>query len=223
MQTTTTFPSSGMRDRPPALDARAIDDLVARVDAILPPLAPRVIGFVASSSGEGTSTVAQGYARANAGKLARNTLLLSAMAPADPGARMATPTLCEALRSGQPIESVLGPRQRGVTLASLGLGPDHGDEPDYAWELVTRRELWDFLRQRFDLIVLDLPATDSSGACMQIWPQCDGVLVVLETARTRKPVVTQLLRDLQAVHVRVLGAVLNKRSFHLPAKLYRWL
>ena len=223
MHTTTTFPSSGLRDRPPALDARAIDDLVARVDAILPPLAPRVIGFVASGSGEGTSTLAQGYASANAGKLGRNTLLLSAMAPANPGGAVATPTLCDALRSGKPIESVLGPKQRGVTPASLGLGPDHGDLPDYAWDLVTRRELWDFLRQRFDLIVLDLPATDFSGACLQIGPQCDGVLVVLESARTRKPVVAQLLRDLQAVHVRVLGAVLNKRSFHLPAKLYRWL
>jgi hypothetical protein len=223
MSTTTNFQSSWMPDRPLALDARAIDDLVARVDAILPPLSPRVIGFVASGSGEGTSSVAQAYARANAGKLGRNTLLLSTMPPAGPGGAGTALTLCDALRGGQPIESVLGPKQRGVTPASLGLGPDNGDQPDYAWDLVTRRELWDFLRQRFDLIVLDLPAADVSGACMQIGPQCDGVLVVLESARTRKPVVTQLLQDLQAVHVRVLGAVLNKRSFHLPAKLYRWL
>jgi Mrp family chromosome partitioning ATPase len=210
------------QDRPLALDARAVDDLVARVDAILPPLAPRVIGFVASSSGEGTSTLAQAYARANAGKLARNTLLLSTLPTATHG-HGNHPSLCDALRGGQPIESVLGPRQRGVTHAALGLGLDHGDQPDYAWDLVTRRELWDFLRQRFDLIVLDLPAADVSGACMQIGPQCDGVLVVLASASTRKPVVTQLLQDLQAVQVRVLGAVLNKRSFHLPDKLYRWL
>lgn len=223
MNTTTNFQTSWMPDRPLALDGRAIDDLVARVDAILPPLAPRVVGFVASGSGEGTSTVAQGYARANAGKLGRNTLLLSTMPPVGPVPAGSALTLCDALRSGKPIESVLGARQRGVTPASLGLGPDDGDQPDYAWDLVTRRELWDFLRKRFDLIVLDLPAANVSSASLQIGPQCDGVMVVLESARTRKPVVTQLLRDLQAVHVRVLGAVLNKRSFHLPARLYNWL
>ncbi len=205
-------------DRPLSLDARAIDDLVARVDAILPPPEPRVIGFVASGRGEGTSTVARSYARANAGKRGRNTLLLGTLPPGD-----GSTTLCDALRSGQPIDNALGHKQRGVTEAWLGLGSDHDDQPDYAWDLVTRRELWDFLRGRFDLIVLDLPAASESGACMQIGPQCDGMLVVLESARTRKPVVTQLLQDLQAVHVRVLGAVLNKRSFHLPAKLYRWL
>jgi len=205
-------------DRPLALDARAIDDLVARVDAIVPPPEPRVIGFLASSQGEGTSTLARNYARANAGKLGRNTLLLGTLPPDD-----GSITLCDALRSGQPIESALANRQRGVTEASLGLGPNHENQPDYAWDLVTRRELWDFLRGRFDLIVLDLPAAADSGACMQIGPLCDGVLVVLESARTRKPVVSQMLQDLQAVHVRVLGAVLNKRSFHLPARLYRWL
>jgi Mrp family chromosome partitioning ATPase len=206
------------RTRPLPLDARAVDDLVARVDAIVPPLAARVIGFVASGTGEGTSTLARHYARANAGKLGRNTLLLGTLPPFD-----GRPTLCDALRSGQPIESVLGNKQRGLTEAALGLGLDHDDQPDYAWDLVTRRDLWEFLRSRFDLIVLDMPAADVSGACLQIGPQCDGVLVVLESARTRKPVVTQLLEDLQAVHVRVLGAVLNKRSFHLPARLYRWL
>jgi Mrp family chromosome partitioning ATPase len=205
-------------DRPLALDVRAIDDLVARVDAIAPPPGARVIGFLASGVGEGTSTLARNYARANAGKLGRKTLLLSTLAPAD-----GSLTLCEALRSGQAIESALAHRLRGVTEASLGLGLDHEDQPEYAWDLVTRRELWHFLRERFDLIVLDLPAAAVSGACMQIGPQCDGVLVVLESARTRKPVVAQLLQDLQAVHVRVLGAVLNKRSFHLPPRLYRWL
>lgn len=204
--------------RPLPLDARSVDDLVARVDAIVPPLAARLVGFVASGTGEGTSTLARGYARANAGKLGRNTLLLSTLPPAD-GSR----SLCDVLRSGQPIDSVLGNKQRGLTEAALGLGLDHKDQPDYAWDLVTRRDLWEFLRSRFDLIVLDMPAADVSGACLQIGPLCDGVLVVLESARTRKPVVTQLLEDLQAVHVRVLGAVLNKRSFHLPARLYRWL
>lgn len=198
------------------LDARAIDDLVARVDAILPPVTARVIGFVASGSGEGTSTVARHYARANAGKLGRNTLLLSTLPTAD-----GRPSLCDALRAGHAIESVVGSKERGLTEAALGLG--HEDQPDYAWDLVTRRELWDFLRSRFAVIVLDMPAADISSACMQIGPLCDGTVVVLESARTRKPVVTQLLGNLAAVHVRVLGAVLNKRSFHLPTRLYRWL
>jgi len=200
------------------LDARAIDDLVARVDAILPPVTARVVGFVASGVGEGTSTLARHYASTNAGKLGRNTLLLSTLPTQD-----GRPSLCDALRGGHAIESVLGDKQRGLLEAALGLALDNEVPPDYAWDLVTRRELWDFLRSRFTLIVLDMPAAEVSGACLKIGPLCDGTLVVLESARTRRPVVTQLLEDLAAVHVRVLGAVLNKRSFDLPPRLYRWL
>jgi len=110
---------------------------------------PRVIGFLASREGEGTSTLARNDARANAGELGRNGLLLSTLPPGD-----GSIALCDTLRSGQPIESALANRQRGTTEASLGLGTNHENQPDDAWDLVTRRELWDFLRRRFDLIVL---------------------------------------------------------------------
>ena len=53
--------------------------------------------------------------------------------------------------------------------------------------------------------------------------QCDGVVVVLEAEKSRGPVVEHLVSSLRAVQARVLGAVMNKRRFYVPSRIYRWL
>ena len=58
---------------------------------------------------------------------------------------------------------------------------------------------------------------------MAVAPYCDGVAVVIEAESTRAPVAESLVGNLRQVRARVLGAVLNKRRFHLPARVYRWL
>ena len=201
-----------------AVDQRAIDDLVARVDAEMPDRRPRIVGFLSSSRGEGTSTLARAYAQTNAEAMGRSVLLLNSGQPENN-----RPSVIEALRDGERITEALSKRSRGLTEASLGVGPQGEPRRSAAWNHLAQPELWRALRDSFDLVVVDMKAADESDAALKVAPLCDGVVVVLEAARTRAPVVTQLLQNLNSVHARVLGTVLNKRRFHLPARLYRWL
>jgi Mrp family chromosome partitioning ATPase len=201
-----------------ALDPRAIENLVARIDADMPARRTRVVGFVSCSSGEGTSTLARAFAQANVQAMGRSVLLLHS-APTD----HKRPSVIEALRDGQRLTQAWTKHKSGLTEAALGVGPTLDGRRATPWNLITRHELWTTLRDSFELVVVDMKSADVSDAALKVAPLCDGVVVVLEAARTRAPVVTQLLNNLNAVHARVLGTVLNKRRFHLPAALYRWL
>ena len=201
-----------------AVDPRSIEDLVARIDAEMPARRTRVVGFVSCSSGEGTSTLARAFAQANAQAMGRSVLLLNSAQPDD-----GRPSVIDAVRDGQRIGDALLRHRSGLTEGALGVGHHSDGRRAAAWSLLTRHELWSALRESFELVVVDMKSADASDAALKVAPLCDGVVVVLEAARTRAPVVSQLLKNLGAVHARVLGTVLNKRRFHLPAALYRWL
>lgn len=203
-----------LRANDDTVDLSAMDDLVARIDASLTPRGCRVIEFVASGQGEGTSTLAASYAAANAQQLQRKVLLL--VTSRRPGVG---PGVLSNLAAGDPVDKLLTPREDGVHVAlvgSVGAG-----EP--GWKLLRRPELWSSLRQHFDLVVLDMPPIEVSRAGLKVAVACDGVVVVVEAEKTRAPVVRDLIDRLRAVRGNVLGTVLNKRRYHLPSRLYHWL
>lgn len=195
-------------------ELHAIEDLVTRVDAAVPVDGGRLVAFVASGDGEGTTTIAEAFATANAKMLGRRVLLLSASAPAKDRA-----DVLQALADGDDLDAALTVRTAGGHTGRLGGMMDL--EP--AWDLLGRRDLWQRLRDRFDLIVLDLPSAATSRAVLKLAPLCDGVVVVVEAEKSRAPVVESLVNDLRAVQAHVVGTVLNKRRFYLPERLYRWL
>jgi len=198
----------------PRIDRRQIEALSARIDALMPPGSGHLVAFIASGSGEGTSTVARAYALANASPLGRRVLLVSASRLSDE-----RPGLLDALRSGRPLDDVVARHSRGVFVASLGPIADS----DIGWNLLARKDLLDALRGRFELVAIDMPAPGSSSVGLKLAPMCDGVVVVLEAEKTRAPVAAQLIDNLHAVQARVLGTVLNKRRCRVPERLYRWL
>ena len=197
-----------------ARDTRAIQDLITRVDAQLPVGQGRLVGFIASGAGEGTSTVAAAYARLAAEQLRRRVLLLEA--GQGDGSR---PGLLATLADGRAIDEALEPLPGGGWRASLCGTLGEGS----IWELSARTEFWRALRDRFDEVVVDLPAPDRSRLGLAVAPHCDGVAVVVEAEKTRAPVAEHLVSSLRAVRARVLGAVLNRRRFHLPVRIYRML
>ena len=205
----------------PRLDPRAVQDLMARVDAAFPPGRPRLVGFIASGPGEGTSTVAHAYALGAATQLRRRVLLLDAgsnqLAPPQGGV-------------GSLLGMLTALAEHRSNHARDGRRPAH--EPAFVpgtpegislWELLPRTELWYELREGYDEIVLDLPSAAGSRLGLAVAPYCDGVAVVVQAERTRAPVAENLVAHLRAVRARVLGAVMNRRRFYLPAPIYRLL
>lgn len=194
------------------LDPRPIEDLVSRVDAELPTPAGRVVGFIASGAGEGTSTLSEAYARTSALLRRRRVLLLRKGTVSKSG-------VLEAVVAGESPDGHVQPLADGAWAADYG----RPDSEAVARDLIARDETWQHLRKHFDEIVLDLPDAASSRVGLTMASQCDGVVVVLEAEKTRAPVAQNLVASLRAVRARVLGSVLNRRRYHVPQRVYRWL
>ena len=54
-------------------------------------------------------------------------------------------------------------------------------------------------------------------------PVSDGVVLVLEANSTRRVAARKAQQAVEAANVRVLGTVLNNRTFPIPEKIYRLL
>ncbi len=77
------------------------------------------------------------------------------------------------------------------------------------------------LRERFECIVLDCAPVHLSAETAAVARLTDGVVLVLEAGVTRWEVARAARAALDHGAVRVIGAVLNKRRYHVPASLYR--
>jgi hypothetical protein len=75
------------------------------------------------------------------------------------------------------------------------------------------------LRTLFKYIVVNAPLHLDRLPALQNFA-ADGVVLVVEANTTRRESVRQLLEELQMVGVRVLGVVLNNRTFPIPDAIY---
>jgi Mrp family chromosome partitioning ATPase len=67
------------------------------------------------------------------------------------------------------------------------------------------------LRAIFDYVLVDASAKEA------------GVVLVLKANSSRRETVRRAVHELQLANVKVLGAVLNQRTFPIPEALYKWL
>jgi Mrp family chromosome partitioning ATPase len=79
------------------------------------------------------------------------------------------------------------------------------------------------LRGQFKYVVIHSSplALDSSSILLSSWT--DGVVMVVEAETTRRETARRMKQNLDAANVRVLGVVLNNRTFSIPEALYRRL
>jgi Mrp family chromosome partitioning ATPase len=174
--------------------------------------APYVLQFVAATPGEGTSTIAAGFA-ATASLEYRLPVLLLDCGPG-PG-----PTLSRALAecgSFEPaIEAVPGVSR--LFRARLANSPNpllHIDGPDL-------REMLALLKQRYSAVVLDCVAATASSDSLAVSRYCDGTVLVVQAEQARRQTVLWARDALARFGAVVLGTVLNRRETHVPQWLYR--
>jgi capsular exopolysaccharide synthesis family protein len=77
------------------------------------------------------------------------------------------------------------------------------------------------LRKEFDYVVIDAPPLARYADAVTLGQIADGLVLVLEAHATRREVAQSIAGNLQAAKVRVLGAVLNKRTYPIPEAIYR--
>jgi len=79
------------------------------------------------------------------------------------------------------------------------------------------------LRKEFDYLVIDAPPLTAYADAMVLGRLVDGVVLVLEANETRREAALQVTESLRASKIPVLGAILNNRTFPIPAALYKRL
>jgi MinD-like ATPase involved in chromosome partitioning or flagellar assembly len=98
------------------------------------------------------------------------------------------------------------------------LGADNGSAS--VCDLRTRLEA---LRREFDYVLVDAPPAALHSHTALLGQAADGIVLVLEANATRRIAAKKTKEALEAGSVRLLGTVLNNRTFPVPEKLYRRL
>jgi capsular exopolysaccharide synthesis family protein len=81
----------------------------------------------------------------------------------------------------------------------------------------------DELRNDFDYVLIDSPSLNTYADGVALGQLADGLVLVLEANATRREVAVRVTENLRTAQIKILGAVLNKRTFPIPASLYHRL
>ena len=79
------------------------------------------------------------------------------------------------------------------------------------------------LRSRYDYVLINAAPLSVSDDAIMLGPLADGVVLVLKANSSRRETARKAVENLQAAQVKVLGAVLNQRTFPIPEKIYKKL
>jgi protein-tyrosine kinase len=79
------------------------------------------------------------------------------------------------------------------------------------------------LRKEFDYVLIDSPPLNTYSDGVALGQLADGVVLVLEANSTRREAAAKVTENLRAAQIKILGAVLNKRTFPIPGFLYHRL
>jgi protein-tyrosine kinase len=77
------------------------------------------------------------------------------------------------------------------------------------------------LRKEFDYVLIDSPPLNTYSDGIALAQVADGLVLVLEANSTRREPAVKVAENLRAAQIKILGAVLNKRTFPIPESLYK--
>ena len=79
------------------------------------------------------------------------------------------------------------------------------------------------LREAFEYVLLSAPAFSRETEATFLGQLADGLVLIVEANQSRRETVRRVKEQLEGAHVRLLGAVLDQRTFPIPEALYRRL
>ena len=85
------------------------------------------------------------------------------------------------------------------------------------------RDCFAELREAFDYVLVSAPPLNRETEATKIGQLSDGVVLIVEANHTRRESVRRAKEKLESAQVRILGAVLDQRTFPIPEGLYRRL
>lgn len=200
-------------------------DLKTNILNRYPPGSIKTIMIVGTAHGSGASTTAINFATILAKDSGIKVLLIDA--------NMRTPKLHEVFKIDQahglsdlvdgngrvtsPIKKV-GPGNLWV----LPCGGKHSD-PVALFESDRLDQFLKLARERYDFVILDTPPVHKAAESPVICSKADGVVLVMESRKTRRPIALRAKMKLEKAGGRIIGVVLNRKKYYIPEFIYRRL
>jgi protein-tyrosine kinase len=185
----------------------------------------KIIMFTSTAHGDGSSYTAVRFATTLVRDFRLNVLLIDA--------NLRCPRLHEIfnIENNQGLSNLLTQDEekisilkkvgkRGLYLIPCG---KNNFEPTNLFESVRFEKTLKMMRDRFDYIILDVPPVNNYAESIVIATKVDGVILVLESDKTRQQVAIRAKQEMEKAGAKVVGVILNKRKHYIPEWIYKRL
>ncbi len=195
---------------------REMTSLRVRLEAMLTRQIPRTVMFLAAQGGEGTSTVAHQFARVLAADSRLRVLLVDAHGrrPAYTPDGLWRPTRAASAGSERRDAFVTLPNLEMLSIPEV-LAAAGGVAP------LVLRSMLQSVGGGYDWVLLDGPPVLESPDAAPLGQAVDGVIVVAQAGRTKRPVLARAVDLVNHSGGHVIGIVLNRRRLEIPEFIYR--
>lgn len=176
-----------------------------------------VIAFASTAAGEGASFVSYNAALMLATVYHQKVCWIDAnfQTPQKALAHAEGPSLATLLQNPERLAELRPTGNPTLVPGGLNLQAVRGLFADQKCQDLVRG-----LRLRFDFTLIDLPPVLSTTDTALMATATDGLTLVIEQRFLKREIIGHGMEALRAKSVRLLGAVINKRSFDLPKVIY---
>jgi len=225
-------PGPSPRGRP-RLPKRASDsttreryqDLKTNILTRYPDGSIKVILFTGTAHGDGSSTTALNFATTMARDCKLKVLLvdINLRTPClhEVFKMDKTPGLSDVVTNGSKMASSVQKVGPG-DLYVLTSGGDHSG-PVGLFEFTQFDQFLKAMRAKFDYVILDAPPVPAFSESRVLAAKVDGVVLVLESGKTRRQVALRVKKEMEEAGGKILGVVINKRRYYIPEFIYKRL
>jgi Mrp family chromosome partitioning ATPase len=182
----------------------------------------RIVEVISANPGAGASTVAWGLAETAATYGSARVLVCSVVSSRRRVRASSRRAGLNDVAAGRiALDEVITPMSSGKIGFCVAGNVAPGSS--MAVDMEDLDPVFSVLREQYDLILMDAPATSRSFLGAVLSKRADGVILIVEAGRTRVPVAVAARRSLEANGANILGIVLNKRRLHIPRFIYRFI
>ncbi len=86
-----------------------------------------------------------------------------------------------------------------------------------------RRDVLEQMRTLFDYILIDTPALRQSNDILSLAPFVDGIILVVAADHARKDQILHAEKSIEFARGKLIGSILNKRTYVVPEWIYKRL
>jgi protein-tyrosine kinase len=209
---------------PPEVPAiECFDALKANLWIRFPERSMKVLLFAGAAKGSGVSTAAGNFAASLAQDSGVKVLLIDANVRSPKQLIFATANPIEG-NAGGSLERLLGNAsgwQDPTGSTNLYVLGAKCSSPLSAFRSDAFDEFLHKVRGFFDYVIIDAPLLASHPETLLLSQKADGVILVIESEKTRRQPALWAKKQIEMAGGRLLGVVLNKRRHRIPNWLYK--